>query len=1083
MGVVYRALDEQLQIEVALKTVRPEWARDPKVLERFKGELLLARQVTHRNVVRIHDIDEHEGTLFITMDYVPGRSLRQVLQQEGPLEMVRALALFRQLAAGVQEAHHKGVLHRDLKPGNVLVDGQDRAFITDFGVARSLGTTGVTRAGAVVGTPDYLSPEQARGEPVDERSDVFALGILLFEMLSGELPFPGGTYSEILAQRISGRPRSLKDLGIEVPRQVHAVLSGCLETSLKRRFRNAEAILEALERPRSSFWTRRVATVLLLSAVGILGSWAIFRTLPVKGLASLHLGRLAASEKRITLAILPFVDESGRPELAWMASGMPELLANSLRETPTLGLTDTARVFRTLDDLQLQPAKLDGQGLKQLGELLSADRMVLGRIRTFEGRLVVDLELTTPGLGGAAADSIHLDARSTEELPDLVRRMAQQIRTRLEMNAPVKSAEPGKVSAAALQDYSAGVEFLRRGDSLQATPLLEKAVAEAPAFNAAWLRLTESYQDQGQDEKALEAARQAVATLGSHPGPIVYLIRAREALLRGEPTSAEKVLREMARDYPNDLEGRMLLAHTMAEQGKPSAAAEVLGTIVKVDPNHPRAWFLLGKYSIQAGDPRRAAEDHLIRALIIQTQLHNRQGQGEVLNASGVAYQELGQLDLALENYQKAAELRLAVGDVRGRAISLKNIATVHMIRGDLARSQANLAAALKLLEGLGDKAGMAELLNAFGGLEEERGSYAEALSHYRNALQIWRAIGDQRSLARSYNNVGYAYYLLSDYENAMVYFQQASQLYRTTGDKKGSMLVSQSIGLVQLAQGPWEGAVKSFLESLNQGREEESKNAQAVSHGYLGVAAQYQGRYAAALASFDKALKSLEQLKDPRGLAEFTFHRAATLSEIGMQDEAESALAKVERILAAGMNSEQKSTFHTLRGEMRLARRALPEAKAAFAEAVKEAVASHGLDRVLRARLGLACATVASGDPTGGLKQLRPLLAEAQRIGHLCIRLRILEAMGQAERERGDFNAAESRLREATRLLQTAGAYAGAFRIHLGLAELQERRGNAGEAKASYARAKALCAAIRSDLSPLQRAAFDRIPEVRRLE
>src|SRR6266508_4031981 len=159
MGVVYRAHDEELGVEIALKVLRPDLGSDPRIMERFRSELILARQVTHRNVVRIHDIGEHEGLRFLTMRYVEGRSLREILERDGRLEVERAVRIVRQVAEGLAQAHEAGVVHRDLKPANLLIDAQGDAFITDFGVARSVTQAGVTREGAVVGTPDYLSPE------------------------------------------------------------------------------------------------------------------------------------------------------------------------------------------------------------------------------------------------------------------------------------------------------------------------------------------------------------------------------------------------------------------------------------------------------------------------------------------------------------------------------------------------------------------------------------------------------------------------------------------------------------------------------------------------------------------------------------------------------------------------------------------------------------------------------------------------------------------------------------------------------------------------------------------------------------
>ena len=200
MGVVYRAIDQSLDVPVALKLLRPELAARADAFERFRQELLLARQVSSPHVVRIHDLAQHEGRWLISMDFVDGESLDRRLDREGPFAVDDALRIARDIAQGLAAAHDKGVVHRDLKPANILLDAQGAAFISDFGVARSLATPGMTVTGAVVGTPEYLSPEQARGAAVDARSDLYALGLVLYEMLVGKPPFAGGTVAESLAQ-------------------------------------------------------------------------------------------------------------------------------------------------------------------------------------------------------------------------------------------------------------------------------------------------------------------------------------------------------------------------------------------------------------------------------------------------------------------------------------------------------------------------------------------------------------------------------------------------------------------------------------------------------------------------------------------------------------------------------------------------------------------------------------------------------------------------------------------------------------------------------------------------------------------
>ena len=275
MGLVYHAHDTELDVDVALKLLRPELASRPDAFERFRQELLLARQVSSPHVVRIHDLVRHEQAWLISMDYVAGKTLERLLTEQPRFTPERALDITRQLALGLAAAHKRNVIHRDLKPANVMVDEDGEARITDFGVARSAGDTGITGSGVVIGTPEYLSPEQARAEPLDARSDLYALGLILFEMLTGTLPFRGGTPAEMLVQRIVRDPPSADTIQADLPPFAVKLCAWLLELRVTRRIASAEAVVQAIDSgtlkgmPRRDWSKNRSMLAVAVIALGV----------------------------------------------------------------------------------------------------------------------------------------------------------------------------------------------------------------------------------------------------------------------------------------------------------------------------------------------------------------------------------------------------------------------------------------------------------------------------------------------------------------------------------------------------------------------------------------------------------------------------------------------------------------------------------------------------------------------------------------------------------------------------------------------------------------------------------------------
>jgi serine/threonine protein kinase/tetratricopeptide (TPR) repeat protein len=246
MGRVYRVLDRKLDEEIALKLIRPEIASDRAVLERFSSELKLARQVVAKNVARMFDLNEEGNVPYITMEYVRGENLRRLIRKVGRLAAGQAIPIACQICEGLAEAHRLGIVHRDLKPQNVMIDEDGQAKIMDFGLARLLAHDGRDDSGSRSGTPAYVSPEQIRSLPVDGRSDLYSLGVLMYEMLTGETPFKATSVDELIDMQLNEPPRDLREINAEIPAELSRIVLKCLEKDPANRYKEAAEVREAL---------------------------------------------------------------------------------------------------------------------------------------------------------------------------------------------------------------------------------------------------------------------------------------------------------------------------------------------------------------------------------------------------------------------------------------------------------------------------------------------------------------------------------------------------------------------------------------------------------------------------------------------------------------------------------------------------------------------------------------------------------------------------------------------------------------------------------------------------------------------
>lgn len=1080
MGVVYRARDELLELDLALKILRTDIADSGDFLKRFRNELILARRVSHRHVVSNYDVGEHKGLYFMTMDLIEGRSLEEVLRERGQLPVEEAAKIVRQVAGALLEAHRQGIVHRDLKPANILIDGDGDAYVSDFGIARTLHGAGLTRTGEVLGTPHYLSPEQARGEKVDGRSDLFTLGIIFIQLVSGQVPSKGDTLLEIVAQRMHGRLRSFEELGVAVDRRLRGVLERMIATDPAARYQTAAELLADLDGTASV----RPAGVAPWRGRGRALAWAAVVVLAIAG-AVVFFARLAdrpappPGPAEHSVAVLPFPTQEGGERFAWASTGIAEMLGTALAENDRLRVLGSVRVFQLIDDLGFEPSRLMPGEVEQLASLLQVDRLVHGKLAAAGETIEVEMSLMELDLPGTPSRQIDARRGPLRQLFELIDGLEAKLREALEVSSDPRAQAVMTASPEALEAYAEGLYHLSKRATLAAAPALERAVAADPAFIAAWVRLSEAYQSLGRDGDALRAASRAVEASGDRSGRLVYEARAQRALLEGKPEESQAILEELVTSYPNDSEARITLAEAYGLQGKFTEAVAHLEQVVAADPGDAEAWYLLGRFSIQGGDSQRAVEEYLVRALAEQRRLRNEQGEAEVLNALGVGFERLGQIDAARESYASAAEVRRRLDDRRGLATTLGNLALIELSSGDPESAAAYLEEALALHEDLGNRAGMAEIHTLFGALEEEQGRFTEALEEYRRALQLRDDLGDERALAESLANVGFIYYLLGEYDNALLYLERSLGIYRKNEDPRGSMLTLQMIGFCQVAKGQWAKALPTLLDSLEISRDNGERVATSAALGSLGQVAQYQGRYEAALSQYGEALGILAELGDRRGQIEFTLREAEASLGLGVFDVAVARLDRVEAWLEEAGNREQRAFLENLRGRRHLRLGEVDRAAAFFATARADAEASGSAIQSLNARLGAGRAAFAAGRLAAAAKELQAVAEEAERLGHAVLELRSAEALAEVELARGEAARAVEILRRAVRRAADGGDYARSFRLKHLLAEgLRTTGENAAAAELTAAALKEL-ARVRSGLDPELRHYFDELAEV----
>ncbi len=691
MGRVYKALDKELGRTVALKILQPELTKDPSVIMRFKQELLLASRISHRNILRIHDLTDYEGVKFITMAFIEGKDLNQLLKESRPLPIDRSLKMARQMCEALDAAHVEGVVHRDFKPHNVLVGNNDQVYVSDFGLATSFETAkmGMTRTGAFVGTPRYMSPEQVEGKQVDSRTDLYSFGLVFYEMVCGEVPFAGDSTWQVMYQRVKDAPKNVKQVNPNVPDNVADIIMHCLEREPGERYQSAKEILADIDAHRgpemsvssmyrmpprggagSAAGSRSVQITLpakpplwLYATGGTLLLGLLFLAIPttrhlvikppaetevvnpeaVKGLPPLSQGKY--------VAVLPFRVIGGDTSIGYVAEGLGEALSAKLFQLKGVHVASS-------DDTGKTDTKAP---LPEVAKKLGANMIVTGMVQGSANELRITVKLNNVAenkvvwneeFSGYRRDLLTIEDKIYGKLADA-----------LEANA-----SPGDILAGTAHptDNVDAYDSYLRGNNALRGPLNAKSIQTAidyfnaalhkdPKFAKAYtgladasLRMYQENKDSFWTEKALNAAKQAQALNDKLP------------------------------------EVHFSLGTIYAETGQTAQAISELKRAQELAPNSDEGYRRLGNAYLAAGQKEQA-----IRALEKAVELNPYLWVN--LNSLAGAYLNTGDYEKAMKYYQQVTQVEPQ------NQIGFANLGSVYISMGRYADSIAPLETAMKL--------------------------------------------------------------------------------------------------------------------------------------------------------------------------------------------------------------------------------------------------------------------------------------------------------------------------------------------------------------------------------------------------